>query len=107
MSKSQDAGKSTFGTPIKGKVYEANIMKLCIYTFVIGLGNIQSGFAISGNNQTAPVIKAKFGWDEDEATLYNTIISAAAIFGVVAGSLGGGKFITNGRRPARCHAGAC
>ena len=50
MSKSQDAGKSTFGTPIKGKVYEANIMKLCIYTFVIGLGNIQSGFAISGNN---------------------------------------------------------
>ena len=59
---------------------------------------IQSGFAISGNNQTAPVIKAKFGWTKDEAVLYNTIISSSAIFGVVTGSLFGGKFITKGRR---------
>ena len=95
----KSAGKSTFGSPLEGKQHEANILRLCIYTFVIGMGNIQSGFAISGNNQTAPVIKAKFGWDEDEAVLYNTIISAAAIFGVVSGSLGGGMFITRGRRP--------
>ena len=46
------------------------------------------------------MIKAKFGWDKEEAILYNTIISAAAIFGVVAGSLAGGKFITKGRRVA-------
>jgi facilitated trehalose transporter len=59
---------------------------------------MQTGFAISGNNQTAPVIKAKFGWDEKEATLFNTIISSAAIFGVVSGSLVGGKFIQKGRR---------
>ena len=64
----------------------------------IGMGNIQTGFAISGNNQTAPVIKAKFGWDKDEAVLYNTIISSAAIFGIVTGSLIGGKFIPFGRR---------
>jgi len=69
-------------------------------TFVIGMGNFQTGFAISGNNQTAPVIQAKFGWNDDDAVLYNTIISAAAIFGIVAGSLSGGKFITKGRRPA-------
>lgn len=46
------------------------------------------------------MIKAKFGWDDDEATLYNTIISSSAIFGVVTGSLCGGKFITGGRRKA-------
>ena len=44
------------------------------------------------------MIKAKFGWNKDEATLYNTIISSSAIFGVVTGSLLGGKFITFGRR---------
>jgi len=75
------------------KPREANIMQLCIFTFVLGLGNIQTGFAISGNNQTAPVIKAKFGWTESEAVLYNTLISSAAIFGVVTGSLVGGRFI--------------
>lgn len=40
-----------------------------MFTFVIGLGLIQAGFAISGNNQTAPVIKVKFGWDKEEAIL--------------------------------------
>ena len=30
--------------------------------------------------------------------IYNTIISSSAIFGVVTGSLFGGKFITKGRR---------
>jgi len=68
-------------------------MQLCIFTFVIGLGNIQTGFAISGNNQTAPVIKAKFAWTDSEAVLFNTLISSAAIFGIVTGSLVGGKFI--------------
>jgi hypothetical protein len=82
-----------FGTVINSKHHDANIWRLCVYTFVIGLGNMQAGFAISGNNQTAPVIKAKFGWDKEQATLFNTIISSAAIFGVVSGSLVGGKFI--------------
>jgi MFS family permease len=46
------------------------------------------------------VIKAKFGWTKDEAVLFNTLISAAAIFGVVCGSLVGGRFIQGGRRRA-------
>lgn len=99
-SASKVSNKSFFGSKINDKVYDANIPRLCVFTFVLGLGNIQTGFAISGNNQTAPVIKAKFGWDKEEAILYNTIISAAAIFGVVTGSLAGGKFITKGRRVA-------
>lgn len=71
-----------------------------MFTLLVGFGNMQSGFAISGNNQTAPVIKTKFGWDEDEAVLYNTMISAAAMFGVVFGALSGGKFIQKGRKRA-------
>jgi MFS family permease len=67
---------------------------------VIGLGMFQTGFAISGNNQTSTVIKAKFGWDIEQATFYNTLISSAAIFGVVTGSLLGGKIIQKGRRIA-------
>lgn len=46
------------------------------------------------------MIKAKFGWDKEESILYNTIISSAAIFGIVTGSLTGGKLIQNGRRIA-------
>jgi len=49
--------------------YEANIFNLLVFTSVIGLGLIQAGFAISGNNQNAPVIRALFGWDEEEAIL--------------------------------------
>ena len=45
-----DDNKSVFGSPVKNKVHDANILQLCIFTFVIGLGNIQTGFAISGNN---------------------------------------------------------
>jgi len=66
---------------------------LVIYTLLIGLGNIQAGFAIAGNNQVAPVIKVKFGWNKADATLYNTMISASSIVGVVLGALAGGKFI--------------
>ena len=94
------SNKSFFGSKINEKVFDANIPRLCIFTFVLGLGNIQTGFAISGNNQNAPVIRAKFGWDKEEAILYNTIISSAAVLGIVTGSLAGGNFITKGRRIA-------
>ena len=75
------------------KPFTANLPWLCLFTCVIGLGNFQTGFAISGHNQTSPVIRAKFDWNREEATLYNTLISSAAILGVVIGSLLGGKFI--------------
>ena len=71
---------------------------LMMYTLLVGFGNLQAGFAIAGNNQVAPVIKIKFGWSKDDATLYNTMISSSAIIGVVIGALAGGKFIQYGRR---------
>ena len=45
-----DNKKSVFGTPQTERNFEANIPRLCFFTLVIGLGNIQAGFAISGNN---------------------------------------------------------
>jgi hypothetical protein len=71
---------------------------MMLYTLLVGFGNLQAGFAIAGNNQVAPVIKIKFGWSKDDGVLYNTMISASAIIGVVLGALGGGKFIQYGRR---------
>mmetsp|Transcript_2630 Transcript_2630/g.4395 ORF Transcript_2630/g.4395 Transcript_2630/m.4395 type:complete len:148 (+) Transcript_2630:3-446(+) len=88
MASSMGASVTTLAARHKG-----NITQLIIYTFMLGLGNMQSGFAISGNNQTAPVIKTKFGWTDDQAVLNNTLISSSAILGVVVGALLGGKFI--------------
>lgn len=36
----EGANKSTFGSPVKPKIHDANILQLCIFTAVIGLGNI-------------------------------------------------------------------
>lgn len=44
------------------------------------------------------MFKAKFGWDEDETILYNTIISSSAVVGLMIGSFLGGPFIKLGRR---------
>lgn len=38
------------------------------------------------------------GWSKHDAVIYNTIISASAIFGIVCGALVGGRLITGGRR---------
>ena len=48
------------------------------------------GFAISGNNQTANVIAAKFAWTEEETRFYNSLINACSISGMAVGSFVGG-----------------
>ena len=78
----------------------ASKFKLFMYVFALGLGALQTGWAITGNTQTAPVFIEKFKWDEDEAKLYNTIISSVSIFGIAIGSLLGGKAVQKGRRRA-------
>jgi hypothetical protein len=48
------------------------------------------GFAISGNNQTANVIAAKFEWTEEETRFFNSLINACSILGMSFGSFAGG-----------------
>ena len=44
------------------------------------------------------IFTAKFGWTEEEAIFYNTIISTAGIFGLMIGSILGGRMLKFGRR---------
>jgi len=39
----------------------------------------------------------KFGWDEQQAKFYNSMITTSPIIGIFLGSLIGGKIITFGR----------
>ena len=68
------------------------------YLSCYALGVWYCTFALSGNAQTTPIFEAKFGWTEDETTLYNTIISSSAIVGLTIGSFLGGPLIKIGRR---------
>lgn len=53
-----------------------------------------------GNTQTAPILIAKFGWDESETRLYNSLIGNSGLLGLMVGSIFGGGLITKGRRRA-------
>jgi MFS family permease len=75
-------------------------MMLYFYVFAVALGTFQTGWAIFGNTQTAPVFIQKFGWNPSQAKLYTTLISNASIVGLFVGSLLGGKVIQSGRRKA-------
>ena len=74
-------------------------MGYCIaFTAVWGLGTWQTSCAIAGNSMTTSVFKAKLEWDENEAIMWNTIISSTAILGLMMGSFAGGPLIPYGRR---------
>lgn len=63
---------------------------LNVFVLALGFGGMQMGFAISGNNQTANVIAAKFAWTEEETRFYNSLINACSISGMAVGSFVGG-----------------
>jgi hypothetical protein len=73
---------------------------LTFYCIAVSFGVMNVGWAIVGNNQTAPVMKAKFGWDKEEAKLYLSVIGNVSLFGVAFGVFFGGYFIDKGRRLA-------
>ena len=70
------------------------------FTACWGIGTWHRAFAFVGNTNTTTVFVAKFGWDKDEAILYNTIITSAAIVGLVIGSFLSGFLLKIGRRKA-------
>lgn len=73
---------------------------LYFYAISIALGTFQTGWAIFGNTQTAPVFIKKFGWNSDQSKIYITLISNSSIVGLFIGSLLGGKIVKFGRRRA-------
>ena len=77
---------------------KVNMWYTMSYVLCYALGVNYSTFALAGNAQTTKVFEAKFGWDEYETILYNTIISSSAIVGLAIGSFLGGPLIKIGRR---------
>jgi MFS family permease len=46
------------------------------------------------------VLNVQFEWDNDQIKLFGSLIGNAGIFGILVGSISGGKFINGGRRRA-------
>jgi hypothetical protein len=44
------------------------------------------------------IFEAKFGWDDSQRILYNTLINTATIIGIVIGNNVGGILAKKGRR---------
>lgn len=75
-----------------------NKEQLHLYALALGLGAMQIGWSLCGNTQTAPILIKKFGWDIEEAKLWNTIISSSSILGLTIGTFAAGVVIKIGRR---------
>ena len=79
---------------------DVNMGYIWAYTLCMGLPTFYTTFALAGNTNTTNVFKAKYGWDEDETKLMNTMISTAGIIGLAIGSFSGGPVLKYGRRKA-------
>ena len=73
---------------------------LWLYVLALSFGSLQTGWALCGNTQTAGIFASKFGWDENQAMFWNSVINSSAVLGLLFGSLLGGKMIVSGRRRA-------
>ena len=87
----------------KGSAKASDSMEInkgyCVaYTAILCFACWQNSYVNGGTTQTPAVFQAKFGWDNDEAILYNTIISASGYVGLSIGSLVGGSVVPMGRR---------
>ena len=71
---------------------------LCGFQVYLMLMTAQCGFVLSGNNSVNDVIAAKLNWSTAETKLNNTIISSAAITGLIVGSVLSSKMVICGRR---------
>jgi MFS family permease len=74
------------------------MVQLTLYNMVLGLGCWYSSWALAGNNQTAPILEAKFGWDDSERKLWTSLIGNISVLGSALGSIFGGPLINKGRR---------
>lgn len=58
------------------------------------------GYSLSYTNQLEPLMNVKFGWNEQEAGIYQGMIGAAVVVGMMIGSQLSGTVIKRGRRNA-------
>lgn len=99
---SPTSGETLSASPSQSEGFELvpNLSYLNGYTFALGLGAIQTAFAMTGSSQIVGHYQVFFGWTEDETTFWNTVINSVSIVGMILGSLFGGEMILKGRRRA-------
>ena len=83
---------------VKDPSANVNLLYLNLYVLALGVGLLQLGFGIAGNNQTANIIAAKFEWSTEETQFYNSVINVCSVVGMGTGSIAGGLIIPIGRR---------
>ena len=81
-------------------VEEAPMKKCNVATFMaaIMMGGFHVGFAIGCANQLATLFDVKYGWDESQQSLYQSLIGSSVLVGMASGAMIGGKIIRIGRR---------
>jgi len=77
-----------------------NKWSMWYYVISMSLGTMQTGWALIGNTQTGLVLVAKFGWDDEQTKLNNSILTNISLIGIMVGAIFGGPIITYGRRRA-------
>jgi len=74
--------------------------RMWFYVIAMSFGTLQTGWAITGNTQTGLILVAKFGWNDSETKLYNSILTNISLIGIMVGAIAGGPIISAGRRRA-------
>jgi len=98
----QDEGEEGSEQSKPSEVAQPQVRMSILFLYVLALspGLLQTAWALCGNTHTAGVFAVKFGWDENQAMFWNSMINSSAVFGLMIGSLFGGKLIVGGRRRA-------
>ena len=61
------------------------------------IAGFQIGYSMAYTNQCSSTLDAKFGWDSDQSSLYQSLVGSFAVGGMCIGATIGGKIIQIGR----------
>jgi MFS family permease len=78
----------------------ANFIPIFIFGAVMLIPGIMLGYSLSYTNQLEKLFNVKFHWDADQAGIYQGMIGAAIVVGMMIGSQLSGIIIKRGRRNA-------
>jgi MFS family permease len=68
-----------------------------MFLLVVIITGFHVGYTMAYTNQTANTLNAKFGWDDNQKTLYQSMIGSFAVGSMMVGSTLGGRLIAKGR----------
>lgn len=68
-----------------------------LFWAVLTIVGFHVGYTMAYTNQTANCLNAKFKWDDDQKTMYQSMLGSFAVGAMMIGSLFGGRLIAFGR----------